>query len=185
MSHRARRQAKLTGNTGCLLTLAASQAQATDGAAGCSKLAWALFGLIPLVPFLHMLTGGDQWSGRRAAAPMGRQAGTRPDLCAPEVLHVTKRGYRRLQPAITCAERQMSTLMSLVWCTNGCSYPDRSVNRARSPGPFTGWLRARAALGGQLRGSVGRPSSREERRKKLVAAARRAVNARRLTGPWL
>jgi hypothetical protein len=33
---------------------------------------------------------------------------------------------------------QMSTLMSLVWCTNGCSYPDRSVNRVRSPGPFTG-----------------------------------------------
>ncbi len=26
-----------------------------------SKLAWALFGLIPLVPFLYVLTGGDLW----------------------------------------------------------------------------------------------------------------------------
>ena len=25
------------------------------------KLAWALFGLIPLVPFLYVLTGGDLW----------------------------------------------------------------------------------------------------------------------------
>jgi hypothetical protein len=24
-----------------------------------SKLAWAIFGLIPLVPFLYVLTGGD------------------------------------------------------------------------------------------------------------------------------
>ena len=67
-----------------------------------------MFGLIPLVPFLHVVTGGDQWSGRRAAAPMGRQAGTRPDLYAPEVLRAAKRGYRRLQPAITCAERHES-----------------------------------------------------------------------------
>jgi hypothetical protein len=26
---------------------------------GVGKLAWALFGLIPLVPFLYVLTGGD------------------------------------------------------------------------------------------------------------------------------
>lgn len=25
------------------------------------KLAWALFALIPLVPFLYVLTGGDLW----------------------------------------------------------------------------------------------------------------------------
>ncbi len=25
------------------------------------KIAWALFGLIPLVPFLYVLTGGDLW----------------------------------------------------------------------------------------------------------------------------
>jgi hypothetical protein len=25
------------------------------------KLAWALFSLIPLVPFLYVLTGGDLW----------------------------------------------------------------------------------------------------------------------------
>jgi hypothetical protein len=28
---------------------------------GTAKLAWALFGLIPLVPFLYVLTGGDLW----------------------------------------------------------------------------------------------------------------------------
>jgi len=28
---------------------------------GGSKLAWALFSLIPLVPFLYVLTGGDLW----------------------------------------------------------------------------------------------------------------------------
>lgn len=28
---------------------------------GGAKLAWALFGLIPLVPFLYVLTGGDLW----------------------------------------------------------------------------------------------------------------------------
>jgi hypothetical protein len=26
-----------------------------------AKLAWALFALIPLVPFLYVLTGGDLW----------------------------------------------------------------------------------------------------------------------------
>ena len=26
-----------------------------------SKVVWALFGLIPLVPFLYVLTGGDLW----------------------------------------------------------------------------------------------------------------------------
>lgn len=26
-----------------------------------SKLAWGIFGLIPLVPFLYVLTGGDLW----------------------------------------------------------------------------------------------------------------------------
>jgi hypothetical protein len=25
------------------------------------KIAWAIFGLIPLVPFLYVLTGGDLW----------------------------------------------------------------------------------------------------------------------------
>ena len=29
--------------------------------AGGAKLAWALFSLIPLVPFLYVLTGGDLW----------------------------------------------------------------------------------------------------------------------------
>jgi hypothetical protein len=28
---------------------------------GGAKLAWALFSLIPLVPFLYVLTGGDLW----------------------------------------------------------------------------------------------------------------------------
>lgn len=28
---------------------------------GMAKLAWALFCLIPLVPFLYVLTGGDLW----------------------------------------------------------------------------------------------------------------------------
>ncbi|HEY1627205.1 MAG TPA: hypothetical protein VGG16_25780 [Streptosporangiaceae bacterium] len=28
---------------------------------GVAKLAWALFSLIPLVPFLYVLTGGDLW----------------------------------------------------------------------------------------------------------------------------
>jgi hypothetical protein len=28
---------------------------------GGAKLVWALFGLIPLVPFLYVLTGGDLW----------------------------------------------------------------------------------------------------------------------------
>jgi hypothetical protein len=29
--------------------------------AGVAKLAWGIFGLIPLVPFLYVLTGGDLW----------------------------------------------------------------------------------------------------------------------------
>ena len=32
----------------------------TDMARG-RKLAWAIFGFIPLVPFLYVLTGGDLW----------------------------------------------------------------------------------------------------------------------------
>jgi hypothetical protein len=28
---------------------------------GTAKLVWGLFGLIPLVPFLYVLTGGDLW----------------------------------------------------------------------------------------------------------------------------
>jgi len=28
---------------------------------GGPKLAWALFALIPLVPFIYVLTGGDLW----------------------------------------------------------------------------------------------------------------------------
>jgi hypothetical protein len=28
---------------------------------GVAKLAWALFSLIPIVPFLYVLTGGDLW----------------------------------------------------------------------------------------------------------------------------
>ncbi len=28
---------------------------------GLAKVAWALFSLIPLVPFLYVLTGGDLW----------------------------------------------------------------------------------------------------------------------------
>src|ERR1700757_3451301 len=31
--------------------------------AGGAKLAWALFSLIPVVPFLYVLTGGDLWLG--------------------------------------------------------------------------------------------------------------------------
>ena len=26
-----------------------------------AKVAWAIFGLIPLVPFVYVLTGGDLW----------------------------------------------------------------------------------------------------------------------------
>ena len=29
--------------------------------ASVAKLAWAIFSLIPLVPFLYVLTGGDLW----------------------------------------------------------------------------------------------------------------------------
>jgi hypothetical protein len=32
----------------------------TDISSG-AKLAWALFALIPLVPFIYVLTGGDLW----------------------------------------------------------------------------------------------------------------------------
>ena len=28
---------------------------------GAAKLAWGIFALIPLVPFLYVLTGGDLW----------------------------------------------------------------------------------------------------------------------------
>jgi hypothetical protein len=28
---------------------------------GVAKLAWAIFCLVPLVPFLYVLTGGDLW----------------------------------------------------------------------------------------------------------------------------
>jgi hypothetical protein len=28
---------------------------------GGPKLAWAIFGIIPLVPFIYVLTGGDLW----------------------------------------------------------------------------------------------------------------------------
>jgi hypothetical protein len=28
---------------------------------GTAKLVWGIFGLIPLVPFLYVLTGGDLW----------------------------------------------------------------------------------------------------------------------------
>jgi hypothetical protein len=42
---------------------------------GVAKLAWALFSLIPIVPFLYVLTGGDLWWGRRATVAMRRQAG--------------------------------------------------------------------------------------------------------------
>ena len=28
---------------------------------GLAKVAWAVFGLLPLVPFLYVLTGGDLW----------------------------------------------------------------------------------------------------------------------------
>ena len=28
---------------------------------GGAKLAWAIFSLIPLVPFIYVLTGGDLW----------------------------------------------------------------------------------------------------------------------------
>ena len=32
----------------------------SDISAG-AKVAWAIFGLIPLVPFIYVLTGGDLW----------------------------------------------------------------------------------------------------------------------------
>ena len=32
----------------------------SDISAG-AKVAWAVFGLIPLVPFIYVLTGGDLW----------------------------------------------------------------------------------------------------------------------------
>ena len=31
------------------------------------KLAWGTFGLVPLVPFLYVLTGGDLWLSRQLA----------------------------------------------------------------------------------------------------------------------
>jgi hypothetical protein len=35
----------------------ATRSQMRTGA----KVAWAIFGLIPLVPFIYVLTGGDLW----------------------------------------------------------------------------------------------------------------------------
>jgi hypothetical protein len=35
-------------------------ASRTDIGTG-QKLVWAIFGLIPLVPFIYVLTGGDLW----------------------------------------------------------------------------------------------------------------------------
>jgi hypothetical protein len=32
------------------------------------KLAWGIFGLVPLVPFLYVLTGGDLWLSRQLAS---------------------------------------------------------------------------------------------------------------------
>jgi len=32
-----------------------------DDMSGIKKLAWGVFGLIPLVPFLYVLIGGDLW----------------------------------------------------------------------------------------------------------------------------
>jgi hypothetical protein len=32
-----------------------------DDIGGGAKLAWAIFCLVPLVPFLYVLTGGDLW----------------------------------------------------------------------------------------------------------------------------
>ena len=40
--------------------------------AGGAKLAWGIFALIPLVPFLYVLTGGDLWVSQ---LPRGGQAG--------------------------------------------------------------------------------------------------------------
>jgi hypothetical protein len=64
---------------------------------GVAKLAWALFSLIPVVPFLYVLTGGDLWWGRRAAVAMRGQTGTGTDPDALEGAAPLTRGYRRLQ----------------------------------------------------------------------------------------
>jgi hypothetical protein len=32
-----------------------------DDIGGGAKLAWAIFSIIPLVPFIYVLTGGDLW----------------------------------------------------------------------------------------------------------------------------
>jgi hypothetical protein len=32
-----------------------------DDIGGGAKLAWAIFAIVPLVPFLYVLTGGDLW----------------------------------------------------------------------------------------------------------------------------
>jgi hypothetical protein len=32
-----------------------------DDISGGAKLAWAILGIIPLVPFVYVLTGGDLW----------------------------------------------------------------------------------------------------------------------------
>jgi hypothetical protein len=32
-----------------------------DDISGGAKLAWAILGIIPLVPFIYVLTGGDLW----------------------------------------------------------------------------------------------------------------------------
>jgi hypothetical protein len=41
------------------------------------KLAWGLVGLIPLVPFVYVLTGGDLWLARFSARPARGPAGRR------------------------------------------------------------------------------------------------------------
>jgi len=71
---------------------------------GGPKLAWALFGLTPLVPFIYVLTGGDLWWGRRSAAAMRRQADTRTDLDAPET--PLSGDIAACSLAVTYAERQ-------------------------------------------------------------------------------
>jgi hypothetical protein len=36
-------------------------ADGVEGRGRGGKLAWGIFGLVPLVPFLYVLTGGDLW----------------------------------------------------------------------------------------------------------------------------
>jgi len=41
------------------------------GLSGTAKIVWAVLALIPVVPFVYVLTGGELWEGKSKALPRG------------------------------------------------------------------------------------------------------------------